>query len=254
MNTYQTDTLRIKYVEKDSVSKKDNNTVIIVEQKSKENKFYENPIFTLIVVPIIILIISGLFTKYLNRKKEDDESKKLDVETTKIKEEIKSLKSSFQPIVLSTIQKTQDFLLKEKIEVLKNLVEFKSRLFNIKQQYMDGEPFYDDIYDYYNSIYLNIDEEILDYYKVNISDKKYFFRQIIIDDIIEIIKLLNEVLEDKKRRESIERNNIIEAPDGFGKKTENIANRLNLLMNKIRTDLHLNSNFIHEFINQNKDS
>lgn len=257
MNKHQVDTLRVKYVDKDSIPKKHNNTnntIVIIEPKSEKTYFYENPIFTLIIVPVLVLIISGLFTKYVNRKKEGKESKKLDIETSKIKEEIKNLKSSFQPIVLSTIQKTQDFLLKEKIEILKSLVVFNSRLFKIQQQYIEGEAFYNDISDYHNSIYLNIDDQIFDYFKSNISDKRYFFKQIIIDDVFEIIKILDDVLEDKKRRESIERNNIFEAPEGFEKKMENIASRTDLLMEKIRTDLHLNSNFIHDFINQNKNS
>ena len=188
----QIDTLKIKYIKNNSNLRNNDNSIVIVEKNEKPRDFYENPLVSLLIVPLIVLTISTLITKFLNRKRRE-------IEHNKIKEEIKSIKSSFQPIVISTIQKTQDYLLKEKIEVLKKLVEFNAELNKIVLHYNDGEPSMLDSSEFIDELYKNFSEQNVSNYKVNILDKRFFYNELIIDDIVAIHIVLCNILNEKSR-------------------------------------------------------
>lgn len=248
MTNIKIDTLKINQKDIDSLLNTKLKTVVIIQKEKNDETFFESSVFTTLIVPILVLTFSIIFTKYSNKKREKKETKKIDSETRKIDEEIKNLKSSFQPLVLSTIQKTQDFLLHEKIEVLKNLVEFRNSLLDVTQSYHEGQGFIGDVSEYYNHIYMNISKHIINKFETSICSKRYFFTDIIINDITSISSLLNTIHEEKERLESINPMNSYEAPNNFDKTLKKLEGLISLLLENIRTDLHLNNTFAQDFL------
>lgn len=245
MNYNQIDTLKIKPLEKDTIINKGTSTVIIIEKDKTEGNSYKDSLITLVLFPIILIIVSGAITYLFNRNMKKKELSKID-------EEIKNLKLSHQPMVIATLQKTQDYILKDKIEVLKGVLQFRSNVFTVTLEFDDGIPNINDTSEYCNYIYINIENKTLSDYKSSVSQKKYFFKKDIIDNIDETITIYQDILYEKLKRESITEKNPFEAPDDFTQELNKIEISIDSLIEMIRVDLHLNNDFINKFLEDNK--
>ena len=247
------DTINIQLISSEYKVYKKNDNIIVIEQKEKSEgakELYENPVFISFVFPLVLILISFFIARWWFRKKEQKEKEKLDFEVSKLDEEIKQIKSSFQPIVLATIQSTQDKLLQDKIIALKEVVAFRIKLYTIKQFYINGKPFISDTDQYYNSIYQNVNSKMqLDMEKI-VSEKAYLFPDDIQEKMNLILFEIGEICNIQGRESSIQNMNI---PDDAKEKVSRLADVFESVIKLIRENLHINDSFVDDFIEKYKD-
>lgn len=214
-----------------------------------EKSFYENQIFMSIFIPLIVSILGFIAQRWWFRKKEKNENKKLELDISKAVEDISFLKKSFQPIVLSTIQLTQQTLINDKIEALKELATFRYNLFNHEQFFSDGISLVNDIYEYYQYLYQSLSESTIKEI-TNITLKKgYIFPNNINKNLNSIIYIIKEIHDISKREMS---KNSMEMPEEVKPKFDKLSDKLNKVIDEIRADLHIDNNYIHQFIEKYK--
>jgi|25_taG_2_1085351.scaffolds.fasta_scaffold19587_1 hypothetical protein len=251
--TQKKDTTKIQLISDNYKVLKKNENIIVIEQKDKSESsknFYEKPLFLSLFFPIAISLCSFFIARWWFRVKEKKENEKLEVEVEKIREDIKILKKSFQPIVLSTIQLTQEKLLNDKIDALKELATFRYEFFSIEQFYMQGQPFIEDTFEYHQSVYGKVNDIMLKNLKEIVFKKGYLFPKGIKDNMNLLIYELSEVYNIQKREYSSQKQ---EMPEEVIKILDRLSEKLNIVIDDIRTDLHIDNSFIHDFIEKYKD-
>ncbi|WP_416441752.1 hypothetical protein ACH3O9_14735 [Leeuwenhoekiella sp. A16] len=247
------DTTKIQLISDDYKVLKKNDNIIVIEQKDKsENSksFYETPLFLSLFFPIVISLCGFFIARWWFRLKEKKENEKLEVEVEKIREDIRVLKKSFQPIVLSTIQLTQEKLINDKILALKELASFRYKFFAMEQDYIQGQPFIEDTFEYHQSVYGKVNETLLNDLKEIVLKKGFLFPKGIKDNMNLLIYELSDIYEIQKREYSSQ---IQEMPNEVIKILERLSEKLNIVIDDIRTDLHIDNSFIHDFIEKYKD-
>ena len=251
--TQKKDTTKIQLISDDYKVLKKNENIIVIEQKDKSESpenFYETPLFLSLFFPIVISLFSFLIARWWFRVKEKKENEKLEMEVEKIREDIKILKKSFQPIVLSTIQLTQEKLLDDKINALKELATFRYDFFSMEQIYMQGQPFIEDRFEYHQSVYAKVNKTILDDLKEIVFKKGYLFPKGIKDNMKLLIYELTSIYEIQKREYSNQKQ---EMPNEVIQILDKLSEKLNEVIDDIRNDLHIDNSFIHDFIEKYKD-
>lgn len=205
--------------------------------------------FKLIIVPIVIAFGTIIITRLFDRNKRKKELKQLTVQIEKTENEINQIKASFQPLVLATLQKIHETLLQDKIDALKKIAGFRARIFSLSNTYYEGHAMLDESYDFYSQIFWSIGElEILEFQKI-LSEKGYIFPNTIIDNLSEIYKVLKSIEDDSKLQESMKDQSM---PIDSMSKIDNLNELLETTIKEIRTDLHIDNSYIHDFIEKYK--
>lgn len=233
-------------------------TVILVQEKSKEQVVKETDWLSSVLFPIIIALVGAGISYLINKRKTDAEIKKIkgdtkktDAEIKKLNSENENLKKSFQPIVIATLQSIQDKIVPSKIEALKGLVKLKNELTYHEQQYDEGEPFIpkDNLYLdllFYNFSYSNYEDYSTFYnnYSYLFPDKVFF--------ILKEIKINITSLNETKTSFNSTGDPDLEASKRDRDEIEKIIKLFEEAILEIRKDCHLDTSFIHDFIEQNK--
>ncbi len=199
-------------------------------------------IFKNLIFPFIIAIGTVIITNLISRKKRKAEVKKLNAE-------IEVIKQRFQPVVISTLIKTHEFLIEDKINALRKLLEFKENLMHVDISYHDGRANIDDVDLYYDAIYEKIGDTEENTIKSIISKYGYLFRDRIVEKMNKLSSDISKIHHIQKEEFSM-RNR--EMPDEAASLVSSLSNRLSDIIELIREDLHINDDFIHTFINSYK--
>jgi len=215
-------------------------TVQVIQPEKGDSGFFDNPVLTSLVFPVLVTILTFLVARLVTSKKDKKDFQKVEAE-------IEQIKTSFQPIVLNSLQNVQNEIFKDKTSSLKGLIKSKSELFNVEQIYHEGDAIIEDSYDYYQNVYLNFSNTSLSEVKKNSLDNASLFPNHI---RIEFQKLLTQIFEinDIQEREFSTQNQNM--PTGVETKLETISKSFDRLIDMIRKDLHLDNTFIHDFISE----
>jgi hypothetical protein len=236
---------------KDSTLKngKTSHIIIIRENKKEEAKnWYENSVITSLLVPIILTFCTIWITRFLNRKKELAEQEKIKEEISKLQTENKNMRKSFQPIVISSLQIIQSEVLKVKIDGLKALNEFKRNLLTYDGPSRgDGLDWDED--DYLENIFWKFNSNQDEIYKDFLLQYSYVFPDTVITDLTSIEMVIGELTETNSTMSA-------DNPDPDYediKRVKQLIIKMDEAIKALRTDLHLDDDFIHKFIKQNQD-
>lgn len=243
--------------------KRGNETILIVQNQTKEHKDDSINILVTFVIPIGIVIIGAVINYLFSRRKTnseiakiksetrktDSENKKLKVDLDKVKEETEQMKKSFQPIVVGTIQGVRDKLIDKKIKALEELADVFSQFKDPDEQVYgpDGEQILD-INDYYDSMFKNYypnKYERLEKYR---NEYSYFFGKesyVLFQELFDSITKMN-VTRDSYYREEID------FEPGETEVVKSIIEKFQELSESLRKELHLDNTYIEEFIAANQ--
>jgi hypothetical protein len=240
------DTSIVKLYDSATVIKSGNEHIILIQdlKKEKDKDLNESPWITSLLIPILVAAAVAWLANFINKKKN-----KLEID--KLKEETSNLKKSFQPIVIGTLQSIQDKIIPTKIEALKTIVQLKNNFTHHEQQYSEGDPVTPDYDDYLNLLFYNFSNSNYDGYCKFHDQYSYLFP----DPVFNILKSLqikvSSMNETKKSFNSMG-DPELEATQRDRNEIEQIINLFNEAILAIRTDCHLDTSFIHDFIEQNK--
>lgn len=224
-------------------SSNDSITINLVQPKKENPSFLDNSLITFLF-PIVVPILVTLSLRIITRKRDKAELGKIETETEKNQEEITKIKSSYHPIILSSLQNIQNQLFQDKINSLKELIKSKAEIFSVDQSYHEGDAVIQDIYEYYDNVYFGFSTK-LENIKKNSLDNASLFPSKIRDKFQNLVNLLYQVDEIKKREASNREPNM---PYEVKEKLENISKSFDELIDLIRNDLHFDNTFIHNFI------
>jgi len=247
METKDTTILNIKGNIVDTLKNNSNDaiTINVIQPKKDNPSILDNPAFTTFLFPLLVALITTLVVRLITRKSDKAELSKIETETEKNQEEISKIKSSYQPIILSSLQNIQNQLFQDKTNSLKELIKSKSEIFNVEQIYHEGDAIIEDTYDYYQNVYLGFSNVILENIKKNSLDNASLFPSNIREKFQNLVGLLYEVYEIQKREFSKKEQNMPSEVEG---KLEIISKSFDELIDLIRNDLHFDNTFIHDFI------
>lgn len=241
---------------------KNANTVILLHDKAKELDSKEPDLITSIMIPIltaaIIAFIGGYISYRFNKKKTDAEIKKIKgdsnktvIEIQKLITENEKLKKSFQPIVIATLQATQEKVISLKIEAIKKLIDLKSEFIYYEQQLCEGDPVSPNLEEFLKLVFFNFDANKFKNYTLFHNTYSYLFPDFIFNDLKKLNYQLRQLNENKK--------SFMSYYDGDDEplKTDKdsivlITKLYDSIILAIRKDCHLDTSFIHDFIDQNK--
>src|SRR5690606_8154577 len=85
-------------------------TINVIQPKKDNPSILDNPAFTTFLFPLLVALITTLVVRLITRKSDKAELSKIETETEKNQEEISKIKSSYQPIILSSLQNIQNQL------------------------------------------------------------------------------------------------------------------------------------------------
>jgi len=220
-------------------------TVILVQEKSKESMPKDTDWTTGLLLPILVAIGVGFVSYFFSKRKTDAEVKKLNIEN-------ENLKKSFQPIVIATLQSIQDKIVPEKIDALKKLVQLKNDFTYFDQQYCEGDPVtVTDEYEFTKLIFFGFSGKKHDNFKIWYDNYSYYFP----DNVFVLLSNQKNKLfsfnESKKSFDSVcDRDDY--ASGTYNKVIIEIIDLFEQCVLAIRKDCHLDTSFIHDFIEQNK--
>lgn len=195
-----------------------------------------------IIAPVVVSIITVLITQIVTRKKRKFELNKMEAE-------ISQIKFSFQPLVFSAIQAIQNEIFKDKVKSLKGLIRSKATLFNANQEFHDGEPFIRDSYEYMQQVYLNFNATEIQKVRDNELEYSSLFPEEILRKFKELINEIEKIVEKQGEYFSMKNQSV---PEGVDKILVNISELFESIINLMRTDLHLDNTFVHDFIKNQK--
>lgn len=233
-------------------------TVILVTEKRNDSAVKETNWIVSLFIPIIIVIVGGVISHLINKGKTNSEirkikgdTKKTDVEIQKLITENEKLKKSFQPIVIATLQSIQDKVTPSKIDALKLLVQLKNELIHYEQQYCEGDPVVPNLDEFLRLMFFNFEPSKYYRFKEFHDNYSYLFP----DNVFEILKKIKIKLsafnETKKSFDSV--CDYTDEPSTVDrKKFIEIIDLYDNAILAIRKDCHLDTSFIHDFIEQNK--
>lgn len=226
---------------------KEHIVVEVIKPKENPEAFYETPLFSSLIFPLVITLLTFFITKYFIRKKERVELDKLATDIKRNNAEIKMVESSFQPIVLTSLQAIQNELFMDKINSLRALLKSKYVFFKLEREYHKGEPVINDTDQYYQNIYQNFSDDELAKFNENSMMNSSLFSTSIRQGFNELTAQLNDIKNIRKNEYSLQNMNM---PQGGDKKLEEINECFSRLIDLIRLDLHLDNTFIHDFISR----
>lgn len=210
--------------------------------------FFE--IFKLLIVPIVVAFFTVIIARMVDRKKRKKELDQLTIQVEKTKIEISQIKASFQPLVLATIQKTQEALLQDKIQALKEIASFRAKVFTLSNTYYEGMAMNEDQYDFYSDIFWRFgDLDILEFQKI-VSEKGYLFPESIKIILNVSLGVISDIVDLNKYQASLQDQSMhAKAPSQI----DQLNTLIEQIINEIRIDLHIDSTFIKEFIDKYKN-
>jgi hypothetical protein len=236
---------------KDSTAKTGKASQIIVIQEKKTEpvkQWYENPLVASLLIPIIITSLTFWVTKWANRKKEKADQEKVSGEIEKLKTENDKIRKSFQPIVVSSLQTIQNEVLKIKIDALKQLNEIKRDFFEY-----DGPPLSDDYTpdtnDYYEHVFFKFNTNRSEGFKKFLLQYSYVFP----DVVIKRLKAVGSLVEDLTITNSSMDSDHLNPDLNDLNRVKELIEKTDEAIKALRSDLHLDNDFIHKFIEQNQD-
>lgn len=233
-------------------------TVILVQEKVKDAVIKETDWTGSLFIPLIIVVLGGFFSYFMNKNRIDIEISKIKGETLKTDAEIEKLiseneklKKSFQPIVIATLQSIQDKIVPSKIDSLKTLVHIRNEFTFHEQQYDEGDPIVPDHDRFLDLLFYNFSFSKFQNFSKFHDDYSYLFP----DSVFSIMKNLKFIL--SKLNENKNYFNSLGDPDLEASRRdrdeiEKIIKLFDEAILAIRKDCHLDTSFIHDFIEQNK--
>lgn len=220
-------------------------SVEVISSRKEDSSFMTHPVLISFVFPVLVTVITFFFTRLLTRKKEKTELSKIETDIEKNKVEISHIRTSFQPLVISSLQAVQNEIFKDKLNSLKELSKSKSDFFNVEQIYHEGEAFIGDTHEYAQNVYWNFTVYPVEKIKKNLLENGSLFPDSIRSEYQKLLKLIYKVYDIQKRENSNENQDM---PTGVEVLLMQIAKEFDHLIDMIRKDLHLDNTFIHEFI------
>jgi len=240
------DTSIVKIFDSTTVIKSGNEQIILIQDFKKESvkDLHEIPWITSLIIPILVAAGVAWIANMMNKKKN-----KLEID--KLKEETSNLKKTFQPIVIGTLQSIQDKIITFKIDALKNIIHLRNDFVFHEQQYYEGDPATLDIEEYLEVLFYNFSQK--KYQEFNIFHHKYsyLFPNFVFDILNNLQNKLAELNDTKKSFDSFDD----QESEPSKRDREEIRKIIQLFDDSIlaiRKDCHLDSSFIHDFIEQNK--
>lgn len=245
-NSQKKDTTTIKYLDSSTVIQKGNEHIILIQDYKKEitKEWYESSWITSLIIPILVAAFVAWFTNRLNTTKND-------VEIEKLKEETQNLKKTFQPIVIGTLQSIQEKIITSKIDALKKLVQIRNDFSYHEQQYCEGDPITPDYDEYLELLFRNFAPSDYDSYNSFHDTYSYLFPDNVFHLLTELQGKISNLNETKKSFLSMG-DPYLELDERDGKYIEEILNLFKNSIQAIRKDCHLDTTFIHDFIDENK--
>ena len=254
-----------KKVDKDSIKIIDttaifNNakTVILVQEKTKDPLVKETNWTASVLFPIIIALVGTGISYLINKRKTDAEIKKIkgdtkktDAEIQKLITENEKLKKSFQPIVIGTLQSIQDKIVPTKIEALKELVKLKNEFIYFEQQFYEGDPVVPSFDELLRLLFFNFGPLKSDNFKKYHDEYSYLFPNNVFEKLRKIKITLTTLNNNHMSFMSVYDGDLEPSNEDYKKITE-IINLYEEAILAIRKDCHLDTSFIHDFIEQNK--
>lgn len=240
------DTIIIKYLDSSSTVEKVKGHVILIQENKKESpkSWEESPLIISFLIPILVASLVAWFTYRLNIKKNN-------IEIDKLKEETENLKKTFQPIVIGTLQSIQDKIITSKIDALKLLVQIRNRFTYHEQQFCEGDPITPDFDRYLELLFYNFSIENYNEYKEFHDDYSYLFPDKVFEILEKLYKQLTSLNENKKSFNSMDDADL----EPYKKDKKDIEEIIDLFKEAIlviRKDCHLDTSFVHDFIEENK--
>lgn len=249
MNPNDTTTYKIMLLQDSSSTDSEVYKIEIISKGKDDASLLANPIFTSFAFPILITLVTFFITRYVTRKKERTELSKLEAETEKNKAEIEQIRTSFQPIIVSSLQTIQNKVFENKIDSLKGLINSKNELFEVDQMYHEGDAFIEDAHEYYENVYWNVSAPVLQKIKMNSLNNGSLFPNSIRIKFQDLVGSLYEIRDVQEREYSLKNQAI---PDGVQNNLEVVSDKFDELIDEIRHDLHLDNTFIHDFISEHQ--
>jgi hypothetical protein len=240
------DTTTVNFLDSSTIIKSENEHIILIQDLKKEPSkvWYESPWITSLLIPILVAATIAWLTNKLNRRKN-----KLEID--KLKEETSNLKRSFQPIVIGTLQSIQDKIIASKIEALKSLVQIRNRFTHYEQQYCEGDPITPDYDMYLDLLFYNFTSLKYDDYSKFHENYSYLFPDKVFNVLLNLYEKLSGLNEDKKSFNSIGDPDSVPGHKDY-QNIEQIIELFKEAILEIRKDCHLDTSFIHDFIEENK--
>lgn len=241
------DTVTVKYFDSSTIVEKGNEHIILIHDQKKESvkDWKESPLIVSLLIPILVASFIAWFAYKLNTQKN-----KLEID--KLKEETSNLKKTFQPIVIGTLQSIQDKIIASKIEALKLLVQIRNNFTYHEQQYCEGDPITPDYEEHLSLLFYNFSSIEYDEYSKFHDGYSYLFPDKVFNILGILYGKLSDLNETKKSFNSIGDPDL-DASQKDRKNIEHIINLFNEAIQAIRKDCHLDTSFIHDFIEKNKN-
>lgn len=195
-----------------------------------------------VVVPILVATFTAVSINVINRKKRKAELEKLN-------SEIDVLKHRFQPVVISTLIKTHELLIEDKISALREILAFKNSILEINISYYEGRVNIEDTYDYYYAIYRNVSKSALDDFDGIINKFGYLFRDKVVKTMHALISDLSNIYYIQEENDSLKKPDM---PGSAEKLVSALPKKFEGIIESIREDLHINDDFVHDFISNYK--
>lgn len=195
-----------------------------------------------LVVPVLVAFLTTLLINLLNRKKRRAELEKMN-------SEIDALKNRFQPMVISTLIKTHEILINDKINALRELLDFKEKLMHVDISYHDGIANVENIDGYLDAIYENICDSDIKNISTIIGKYGYLFRDKIVEKMNDLLSDLSRIYHIQQEKFSMRDRDM---PDEAGSIVALLSKRFLDIIELIREDLHINDDFMHKFISNYK--
>jgi hypothetical protein len=246
------DTLAVIEYDSALVNNHNQKQIILIKEPQNKNEkgWYENTLLVSFLYPALTAVLILLVTKKLNKKKNLIEREKINEDISKIRAETDSIKKSFQPIVIGTLQSVQEEIISSKIDSLKKLVKLKNEFVFFEQQFFEGDPVVPNFNGFLKLLYSNFSYIKFDEFKKYHDEYSYLFP----NNVFDILKKLRNELAilngNKKSFDSVDDGDI-EPSKKDCDQVRKIIDLYDDAIFAIRKDCHLDTSLIHEFIEQN---
>lgn len=261
------DTIKVQLVSDEYKVSKNIDNVIVIEQKEKDKEpssLLDNPLISILLLPLFVAVLTAFITARITTRsqkrkekaeidKTNQEVENLKKENAKVNEEISQMKISFQPIVLSSLQKIQDSLLEKKLKALDRIVLFDLKLYDIDEIYIDGERETESKKAYFDLVYQQkINSEVHKLYENFSINYANVFSNEIRNKIWDIREDLRTIADIQTREYSKTPKNQNMPEDAYNKLL-GLKEKIRSTIDLIRNDLFLDETFIRDFINKYKN-
>jgi hypothetical protein len=214
--------------------------------------------WTIIIVPILITLSGAVISYLFNRSKTKAEINKMiveadktEVEINKLREETRNLKRTFQPVVISTLQSVQDKVLDDKIFALRRINALYSKFIEYPQQYDEGDPVTPSKERQLDLLFRSFDQALYQEFKEFHNQYSYVFSDTAFNNLKHLYESLGELSEINISWHH-EDDGLIVPNNNDIKLIKRIIEQFAVTQTSIRKDCYLDSEFIHEFLSENK--